>query len=149
MNKSIIGFISGVFDGPEGLHEGHRYILSQARLQCDSLVVSVNCDDYIRKTKGREPCMNAEKRAEAILDLKDENGNDIVDAVFIRDEDSPLNSILKLKPDIIFAGGDYHAEDVIGYNEIKLWGGKVVIIERLPNISTTEILLTNQKNSVT
>lgn len=56
------------------------------------------------------------------------------------DEDAPIELIKKIKPDFLVKGGDYKAENVIGYNEVKSYGGKTVIIPLVPNFSTTALL---------
>ena len=128
-----IGFIAGCFDGPEGCHEGHKYLLKCAKEYCDYLIVAINYDVYIRTQKNREPLAGQYKRREALYNTG------LVDEVVYFNSD-PLLLIQYFRPDFVFCGSDYKVSQVIGHEEIKKWGGEVKIIERLPNISTTEII---------
>lgn len=130
-----VGFISGCWDGPISQipHQGHLYLLSVAKLDCDYLIIGVNNDDYIFRKKKRNAYSSAQIRKQKLL----ETG--LVDQCIIFSGDSPLEIILKYKPNIIYCGNDYSQDDVIGYKECQQWNGKVQIVKRLPNISTTEI----------
>jgi cytidyltransferase-like protein len=125
-----LGYISGVFDN---LHQGHIDLLTKANKYCDYLYGSSNSDNYIRNKKNREPYDNEEVRKQKLLDTR------LVDHVEIRYEVSPLKEIMSLRPDFIFTGDDYKEEDVVGYEECKQWGGKVIILSRI-GITTTQIL---------
>jgi rfaE bifunctional protein nucleotidyltransferase chain/domain len=129
INKKI-GFIAGVFDM---CHEGHIYLLKSAREYCDYLFVAVNDDEYVRFKKGRNPVNDQFARIEALYNTG------LVHEVVPFHSD-PLTSIEALKPDFIFCGSDYKPEQVTGYEECKKWGGQVIIIERIPGISTTDLI---------
>lgn len=128
---NIVGYISGVFDC---LHEGHVFLLTEAKKRCDRLIVSINSDEYVQRKKGRTVVDSQAERASKLL------STGLVYAVVYRKEDSPLQDILIFKPDYIFVGDDYPEQEVVGYKEGRDWGCKVVIIPRIPGISTTEIL---------
>lgn len=134
----MIGFISGCWDGPDGAHQGHSFIISQAKKKVDKLIVAVNDDNYIIRNKKRQPCKNQIERAKKVLTLG-------ADESIIFSEDGPLRLILKYRPNFIFVGNDYPIDKVVGYKECQEWGGQVVIIERLPNISTTELINEQRK----
>jgi len=129
--KPITVFTAGAFDG--GLHAGHRYLLSKARKLGDKLIVAVNHDAYLaRKGPGR-PLMSVSQRAKTIF------ATGLVSDIYVI-EDNPLDLIKELKPDVIVAGGDYDEKTCIGAKECGGWGGKIVIIPRIPGISTTNII---------
>lgn len=126
-------FISGVFDG---LHKGHLYILAEMRKLADYVVVSINSDTYAaRKGPGR-PLNKLEDRRAALY------ASGLVDEV-IAIEDSPLEVIKMLKPDLICVGrDDYTYDQVVGFKECKEWGGQVVIIRQDLGVSTTQMVNT-------
>jgi D-glycero-beta-D-manno-heptose 1-phosphate adenylyltransferase len=131
LGKSI-AFTNGCFDI---LHEGHIYSLSHAAREADYLVVGVNADLSVRKLKGNgRPLNNQHSRALILASLI------MVDAVIIFDEDTPLELITQLKPDVIVKGGDYTPEQVVGAKEVIAHGGRVVINPVLQGFSTSEII---------
>ena len=134
MNEKI-GFIAGVFDSvPSNLpHEGHLHLLKTAKEMCDFLVVACNSDAYIRSKKGREPLTTQSKRIEALY------RTGLVDEV-IPFESDPLPWILFLMPDIIFTGNDYKLEEVVGWPEVRAWGGNVFLVDRVGGYSTSNII---------
>ena len=79
---------------------------------------------------------SADQRAAALAAF------DMVDAVTIFEDDTPQNLIAQLKPDLIVKGGDYEADDVVGNDIVKKWGGKVVIVPTLANYSTSKFVKT-------
>lgn len=133
MNKKI-AFISGCFDGINGLHIGHKYILSEMRKLAPYTVVSINSDAYAaRKGPGR-PLFKSEDRRAALYQ------SGLVDEV-IAIEDSPLEVIKMLKPDFICVGrADYTPEQVVGFKECQEWGGKIVIISEDLGVTTTQMV---------
>jgi len=96
---STIAFTNGCFDI---LHEGHIFSLSEAAKEADYLIVGVNADASVSKLKGAErPVNNQHSRSLILASLV------IVDAVVIFEEDTPLNLITAIKPDVMIKGGDY------------------------------------------
>jgi D-beta-D-heptose 7-phosphate kinase/D-beta-D-heptose 1-phosphate adenosyltransferase len=127
-----IAFTNGCFDI---LHEGHIYSLSQAAKEADILIVGVNADTGVRKLKGEHrPINNQHSRSLILASLL------IVDAVVIFEEDTPLELIKKIMPDVLVKGGDYTIETVVGAKEVIANGGRVVINPLIENFSTTGII---------
>ena len=130
--SKTIAFTNGCFDI---LHEGHIYSLSQAAKQADYLVVGVNADSSVRKLKGgHRPINNEHTRTLILASLI------LVDAVVVFEEDTPLELIKKIMPDVLVKGGDYAIETIVGANEVIANGGSVVINPLLENFSTTGII---------
>ena len=130
-NKTI-AFTNGCFDI---LHEGHIFSLSQAAKEADYLVVAVNSDASIKKLKGEERPINNEKSRSLLL-----ASLIIVDAVVIFEEDTPLNLIQSILPDVLVKGGDYTVEQIVGSKEVNTNGGRVVINPIVQGFSTTSII---------
>jgi len=127
-----VSLTNGCFDI---LHEGHIASLSQAASEADFLVVGVNSDASTKRLKGPDrPVNNEHSRALLLASLV------IVDAVIIFEEDTPLNLITSLKPDVIVKGGDYTIEQIVGAKEVLAYGGRVVINPILNGFSTTGII---------
>ncbi len=127
-----IVFTNGCFDL---LHRGHVYYLSKAREMGDLLVVGLNSDQSVSRLKGQGRPVNDQKaRAEVLGALG------MVDFIILFDEDTPLELINRVRPDLLVKGGDYKAEEIVGYNEITSRGGKVATIPLLEGYSTTSII---------
>jgi len=127
-----IAFTNGCFDL---LHLGHLDSLSAAAREGDKLIVAVNADSSVKKLKGQErPINNEDSRSVVLASLE------IVDAVVIFDEETPLELIKLLLPDVLVKGGDYTVEQVVGAKEVMANGGRVVINPILEGFSTTSII---------
>lgn len=125
-------FTNGVFDL---LHPGHVDILFAARAQGDALVVALNSDASVRRIKGPlRPVRSESDRAYVLAALG------CVDAVTVFDEDTPLEIVRCLEPDVIVKGGDYTESTVVGAPEVRARGGTVVIVPLTPGQSTTSII---------
>jgi len=125
-------FTNGVFDL---LHPGHIDVLLAARAAGDALVVGVNSDASVRRLKGLgRPVRGQGERALVLAALE------MVDAVTVFDQDTPLELIVALRPAVIVKGGDYSPDTVVGRSEVESWGGKVVIVPLTPGQSTTSII---------
>lgn len=125
-------FTNGIFDL---LHPGHVDVLAAARAEGDALVVGVNSDASTRRLKGEErPVRPEADRAYVLAALA------AVDAVTVFDEDTPLELIRHLKPDVLVKGGDYTPETVVGADDVHSWGGRVVIVPLTAGHSTTAII---------
>ena len=130
-NKTVV-FTNGCFDL---LHQGHIDLISMSSTFGNILVVGLNSDESVKKLKGdRRPIQNVKKRKDALI------ATGYVDKVYTFEKDTPLDLILKIKPDIIVKGGDYVAEDVVGYSEVINWGGEIKIVPITPGFSTTSII---------
>jgi rfaE bifunctional protein nucleotidyltransferase chain/domain len=131
LNKKI-AFTNGVFDI---LHPGHIFSLSQAAKEADYLIVGVNADASVRRLKGESrPVNDQDARAMLLASLL------IVDAVVIFEEDTPLELIKLIMPDVLVKGGDYTLEQIAGAKEVIANGGRVVINPILEGFSTTDLI---------
>lgn len=129
--KKIV-FTNGCFDI---LHAGHVSYLKQAKAQGDILIMGLNSDNSVKRLKGQSrPINNENDRALVLSALR------YIDYVVIFDEDTPLNLIELIQPQIIVKGGDYKPEDVVGKSIVEANGGKVVIIKFLEGRSTSNII---------
>lgn len=129
--KKVV-FTNGCFDL---LHIGHVKYLQQARKLGDILVLGLNSDNSIRRLKGaNRPLINQEERAHILAAL------DCIDYVIIFDEDTPLELIKELKPDILVKGGDYTPDGVVGRDVVEEYGGRVELIDFVDGRSTTHLI---------
>lgn len=127
-----ISFTNGVFDI---LHEGHIFSLSQAAAEADVLVVAVNGDASVKRLKGPTRPVNTERsRALLLASLV------MVDAVVIFSEDTPIEVVKAILPDVMVKGGDYTPEQIAGAKEVIANGGRVVINPLIEGLSTTQII---------
>lgn len=131
LNKKI-AFTNGVFDI---LHQGHIFSLSQAAQEADYLIVGLNADVSVKRLKGEtRPINNQESRSLVLASMV------MVDAVVIFEEDTPLELIKTIMPDVLVKGGDYTIEKIAGAKEVIAAGGKVVINPILNGFSTSSII---------
>jgi D-glycero-beta-D-manno-heptose 1-phosphate adenylyltransferase len=136
-----VGFTNGCFDI---LHKGHVTYLEEAKRHCDLLIVGVNSDASVKQlNKGNNRPVNDENaRAFVLAALVS------VDCVTIFNDPTPLSLIEKIKPDFLFKGGDYDANEkdpknkkyIVGSDIVKANGGKVITIPLVEGYSTTSIL---------
>ena len=127
-----VGFTNGCFDI---LHPGHLALLRRARAECDRLIVAVNSDDSVRRLKGpSRPTQNEHARAVML------GGLTPVDLVVIFGEDTPLEAIRALVPDVLIKGADYREDEVVGADVVKAAGGRVVLADLVAGQSTTALL---------
>ncbi|MEP6584724.1 MAG: D-glycero-beta-D-manno-heptose 1-phosphate adenylyltransferase [Ginsengibacter sp.] len=127
-----ISFTNGVFDI---LHEGHIKVLTQAASFADILIVGINSDASVKRLKGNDrPVNNQQSRALLLASLL------MVDAVVIFEEDTPLNVIKSVLPNVLVKGGDYSIETIVGAKEVIENSGKVEVIPLEFGFSTTGII---------
>lgn len=127
-----IVFTNGVFDL---LHPGHIFSLSEAAKEGDYLVVGLNADSSVKRLKGdSRPVNDQDARALLLASMV------MVDAVVLFEEDTPLELIKKIMPDVIVKGGDYTVDQVAGAKEVIANGGRVVINPIREGFSTTSII---------
>lgn len=130
-DKTVV-FTNGVFDI---LHEGHIFSFSKAANEADFLIVGMNSDTSVKRLKGdSRPVNNQGSRALVIASLV------MVDAVVIFEEDTPLELIQAIKPDVLVKGGDYTLEQIVGAKEVMENGGRVVINPIVEGFSSTGII---------
>lgn len=124
-----VGFTNGCFDL---LHPGHIFVLDEARRRVDRLVLALNSDASVRRLKGPgRPVQGEAARLTVAAALQP------VDAVILFDTETPLDLITVLHPDLLFKGSDYRLERVVGRAEVEAYGGRVELIDILPDMSTT------------
>ncbi|HZZ75353.1 MAG TPA: D-glycero-beta-D-manno-heptose 1-phosphate adenylyltransferase [Puia sp.] len=132
MMSKTISFTNGCFDI---LHPGHIASLSDAAREADFLIVGLNSDESAKRLKGAgRPVMDEGSRALVLASLV------MVDAIVIFDEDTPLDLINLVKPDVLVKGGDYTIDEIVGAKEVRAAGGRVVINPIVAGFSTTGIL---------
>ena len=130
-NKNI-GFTNGCFDL---IHQGHIFYLKEARKKCDFLILALNSDQSIKKIKGKDrPILNQDERSEVLKNFS------FIDRIVIFNENTPIKLIKKIKPDTIFKGDDYTLKEVVGFEEVKKWGGEVILIKCVKGKSTSSII---------
>lgn len=127
-----IVFTNGCFDI---LHAGHVRYLEQAAELGDRLIVAINSDESIHRIKGpQRPILSLAQRMEVMASMR------CVDWVTPFDDDTPLNLITQLAPDVLVKGGDYLEEEIVGYEIVRKNGGETKIIPFVDGISTTAIV---------
>jgi D-beta-D-heptose 7-phosphate kinase/D-beta-D-heptose 1-phosphate adenosyltransferase len=125
-------FTNGCFDL---LHPGHVTMLEAARREGDCLLVAVNSDRSVRRLKGTSrPIFPEGERAEVLAALT------AVDLVCIFDEETPLETILKVHPDVLVKGADWKEKGIVGQPEVESWGGRVAALELVEGQSTSGIV---------
>ena len=130
--RGRVVFTNGVFDL---LHPGHVDVLLGARRRGSALVVGLNSDASVRRLKGpTRPVRTAADRSYVLAALA------MVDAVVAFDEDTPLELILHLRPDVLVKGGDYTEATIVGAREVRAWGGEVAVVPLTSGQSTTSII---------
>lgn len=138
LGKKIV-FTNGVFDI---LHEGHISSLGEAALYADILIVALNSDASVKRLKGESrPVYNEGSRSLIMASLV------MVDAVILFEEDTPLNLIKTILPDVLVKGGDYTIDEIVGAKEVIANGGEVKIVPILEGFSTTGIIEKMKGNS--
>jgi D-beta-D-heptose 7-phosphate kinase/D-beta-D-heptose 1-phosphate adenosyltransferase len=124
-----IGFANGCFDL---IHPGHVSLLSEARAACDRLVVALNTDASVKRLKGpTRPVQNETSRATVMASLTP------VDLVVLFDEETPIDLIRLLRPDVLVKGSDYTVSQVVGADLVQGWGGRVLLVGLQEGHSTT------------
>lgn len=130
-NKKIV-FTNGCFDL---LHIGHVTYLEEAKKLGDILIVGINSDKSVKKLKGpSRPIQNENDRSEILAALKS------VDHTFIFDEETPLNLIKNVKPDVLVKGGDWKIEQIVGSDFVLSYGGSVKSLNFVNGKSTTSLI---------
>ena len=130
--KKIV-FTNGCFDI---LHRGHVEYLCHARDLGDYLVLGLNTDESVKRLgkSPERPINNEETRATILAGLE------CVDAIVLFNEDTPLELITCIQPDVLVKGNDYKAEDIVGYDIVTNKGGKVITINLVEGFSTTKLI---------
>lgn len=131
LNKTIV-FTNGVFDI---MHEGHVASLGEAALYGHILIVGINSDASVKRLKGdSRPIYNEGSRSLLMASMV------MVDAVIIFEEDTPLDLIKAIMPDVLVKGGDYTLDQIVGSKEVLAYGGEVKRVPILDGFSTTGVI---------
>ena len=125
-------FTNGCFDL---LHPGHVDLLARARALGDGLILGLNSDASVRRIKGAERPVVAERERAFVL-----AGLASVDFVVLFEEDTPLNLITAVRPNVLVKGGDWSVERIVGREVVESLGGTVVSLPLLPGYSTTALI---------
>jgi len=134
-----VAFTNGVFDL---LHPGHVDVLLGARRTAEHLIVAINSDASVRRLKGPDrPVRNEAERAYVVAAFE------MVDCVVVFDQDTPLDLVELLRPDVLVKGGDYREETIVGAAQVRSWGGDVRVVPLTPGQSTTNIIRTLRGDS--
>lgn len=134
-----VGFTNGCFDM---VHPGHLSLLADARAQCDRLIVAINSDASVKRLKGENrPVNNEMERALLLAELR------AVDMVVIFREDTPMEILTRLRPDVLMKGGDYTLDQVVGRALVESYGGHVRTIPLREGYSTTATIARIQAKS--
>ncbi len=131
-NNKTVAFTNGCFDI---LHMGHISYLQKARAICDILIVGLNSDASVKRIKGKNRPINSQHDRAFVL-----CGLESVDYVVLFEEDTPINLIKAVKPDILIKGADWKEKEVAGCDFVKSYGGACRFIEFVNNRSTTNII---------
>lgn len=127
-----VGFTNGCFDL---LHPGHLKTIQQAKNACDYLIVAANSDASVKRLKGpSRPVQDENARAMILAALS------MVDGVVLFEEDTPVNLLKAIKPDVLVKGGQYKLEEVVGYDIVMGYGGKIVRADMEEGFSTTNTI---------
>ena len=130
--KLTVGFANGCFDL---LHPGHVSLIRQAAESCDRLIMALNTDESVRRLKGpSRPIQDETARAEVMGSIKG------VAAVVLFSEETPLELITALQPDVLVKGADYTEDRVVGADIVRSRGGRVVLAELSAGHSTTRLV---------
>jgi rfaE bifunctional protein nucleotidyltransferase chain/domain len=127
-----IVFTNGVFDL---LHRGHAEYLEEAKALGDRLVVGVNADASVRRLKGKSrPIVPDSERAELVAAL------DSVDLTIVFEDDTPLELITAVAPDVLVKGADWAADAIVGSDVVEARGGRVVRVALREGLSTSVLV---------
>jgi len=131
-NGHKIVFTNGCFDI---MHKGHIEVLSKSSDLGDKLIIGLNSDSSVQKLKGNSrPIIDENSRAIALAALS------FVDAIVLFSEETPINLISTLTPDILAKGGDYEIRTIVGHEIVQKNGGEVILIPFVDGFSSTNII---------
>lgn len=132
LKSNTIVFTNGCFDL---LHLGHLEVIRKSKSFGDKLIIGLNTDASVKRLKGeKRPIQNEDTRAAVLAALT------LVDYVILFDEDTPLQLITDIQPDVLVKGGDYTIDQIVGADFVLGYGGEVKIIDTLSGHSTTSTI---------
>ena len=127
-----IGFTNGCFDI---LHKGHIRYLADASDLADVFIIGLNTDSSVKRLKGpNRPLQDQESRAISLSALV------FIDYIVMFGEDTPLELLKIIRPNILVKGGDYQVETIVGHDLVTSYGGKVITLPLVKGYSTTSII---------
>ncbi|MDB5022804.1 MAG: rfaE2 [Mucilaginibacter sp.] len=129
--KKVV-FTNGVFDL---LHIGHITYMAKSAEMGDKLVIGLNSDSSVKRIKGSDRPVNDQNSRAALLAALF-----FVDAIVVFDEDTPINVITALMPDVLVKGADYSVENIVGAKEVIANGGEVKTVNFIEGYSSTSII---------
>jgi rfaE bifunctional protein nucleotidyltransferase chain/domain len=130
-NRKIV-FTNGCFDV---LHRGHIDYLVRASELGDLLVIGLNTDESVKRLKGpSRPYLDEETRAYILASMS------FISAIILFEEDTPLDLIQKVRPDVLVKGSDYKPVEIVGHDLVTSWGGKVLTVDLTPGFSSTQVI---------
>lgn len=136
-DRTIV-FTNGCFDI---LHVGHITLLNKARALGDQLIVGLNSDASVRRIKGeKRPIVSEQERAHILSAIA------AVDFVVLFNEDTPMDLIRRLRPDVLVKGSDYTVDKVVGHDIVESYGGRVALVDLVAGFSTTNVVESILKN---
>ena len=125
-------FTNGCFDI---IHRGHIEVLAQTADLGSKLIIGLNSDSSIQKLKGKNrPIIDEKSRAILLASFS------FIDAVVLFSEDTPINLISTLLPDVLAKGGDYKIETIVGHEIVQKNGGEVILVPFVDGFSSTTII---------
>lgn len=127
-----VAFTNGCFDV---IHAGHVSLLTKIKQHCDRLIVGLNSDSSIRNLKGSDRPIHSLADRVRVL-----SAFDVVDAIIVFDDPTPIDLITTLRPDILAKGGDYSAQNIVGSEFVSNYGGKILIIPLYEGFSSSSII---------
>ena len=130
--KQIIVFTNGCFDI---LHAGHIKLLKESKKLGDKLIIGLNNDESIRNLKGKERPINNNYNRSIML-----AAFSFVDLIVFFSDETPLQLIGKISPNVLTKGADYSINSIVGAKKVLSYGGDVKIIPLIPNLSTTDLI---------
>jgi len=131
LNKNIV-FTNGCFDI---IHPGHLNYLYKSSLEGELLIVGLNSDSSVKLNKGDNRPINSSEQRSAVLSFFN-----FIDYIIIFEEETPLNLIKKINPDILVKGSDYALEDIVGANHVINNGGSVKTLDFIDGFSSSGII---------
>jgi len=133
-NKKKVVFTNGCFDI---IHKGHIEYLSKAAGFGEKLIIGLNSDASVRRLKGEgRPVQDENSRSLILASME------FVDYVILFEEDTPFELIRQIQPEVLIKGGDYKAEDIVGYDIVTQKGGEVYCLEFIDGYSSSKIIST-------
>ncbi len=138
-DNRMVGFTNGCFDL---LHPGHVSLLTQAKSHCDRLIVGLNSDASVARLKGPGRPVQPEAARAAVL-----ASMEVVDLVVVFSEDTPLELIKAVQPDVLVKGADYSKDEVVGADVVEAAGGQVILADLVDSYSTTATIAALKEGS--